>query len=140
MLCNSPVFLLDSLYFSPVANRGFASTTFLKLTLLNQRPIQHSVTAQKMKFSIKNFFSKFDQICSFLRIWSHLLKRSLMENFIFCAVCQTTLVKLFSENWAIKPETGNYFHIKPSPQKNYALETWIFLKMDSRTDVLLTVN
>ena len=24
--------------------------------------------------------------CSFLRIWSHLLGKSLMENFIFCAV------------------------------------------------------
>ena len=34
-------------------------------------------TAQKMKFSIKDFF---------LRIWSHLLKKSLMENLIFCAV------------------------------------------------------
>ena len=33
-------------------------------------------TAQKMKFSIKDFFSK-------LRIWSHLLKKSLMENFHF---------------------------------------------------------
>ena len=42
-----------------------------------------SSTAQKMKFSIKDFFSKFDQIRSFLRIWSHLLKKSLMENFIF---------------------------------------------------------
>ena len=43
-------------------------------------------TAQKMKFSIKDFFSKCDQIGSFLRIWSHLLKKSLMENFIFWAV------------------------------------------------------
>ena len=42
-----------------------------------------SETAQKMKFSIKDFFSKCDQISSFLRIWSHLLKKSLMENFIF---------------------------------------------------------
>ena len=42
-------------------------------------------TAQKMKFSIKGFFSKCDQIRNFLRIWSHLLKKSLMENFIFCA-------------------------------------------------------
>ena len=32
-----------------------------------------------MKFSIKDFFS-------FRRIWSHLLKKSLMGNFIFCAV------------------------------------------------------
>ena len=44
------------------------------------------VTAQKWKFSIKDFFSKCDQIHRKLRIWSHLLKKSLMENFIFCAV------------------------------------------------------
>ena len=46
-----------------------------------------TITAQKMKFSIKDFFSKFDQIHSFLRIWSHLLKKSVMENFNFRAVC-----------------------------------------------------
>ena len=34
---------------------------------------------QKMKFSIKDFFSKCDQICSFSRIWSHFLKKYLME-------------------------------------------------------------
>ena len=39
-----------------------------------------------MKFSIQNFFSKFDQIRRFLQVWSHLLKKSLMENFIFRAV------------------------------------------------------
>ena len=33
-------------------------------------------TAQKLKFSIKDFFSKCDQIRSFLRIWSHLLRKS----------------------------------------------------------------
>ena len=33
-------------------------------------------TAPKMKFSVKDFFSKYDQIRSFL-------KKSLMENFIF---------------------------------------------------------
>ena len=43
-------------------------------------------TAQNMKFSIKYLFSKFDQICRKLRIWSRLLKKSLMENFIFCRV------------------------------------------------------
>ena len=40
----------------------------------------------KMKFTIKNIFSKCDQIGSFLQIWSHLVKKSVMENFIFCAV------------------------------------------------------
>ena len=43
-------------------------------------------TAQKMKPSVKDFFSRCDQIRSFLRIWSHLLKKSLVGNFIFCAV------------------------------------------------------
>ena len=38
--------------------------------------ISLSFTAQEAKFSIKDFFSK----------WSHLLKKSLMENFIFCLV------------------------------------------------------
>ena len=41
---------------------------------------------KKINFSIKDFFSKCDQIHSFLRIWSHLQKKSLMENFTFCAV------------------------------------------------------
>ena len=43
-------------------------------------------TAQKMKCSIKDFFSKCDQIRCKLRIWSQLLDKSFMKNFIFCAV------------------------------------------------------
>ena len=43
-------------------------------------------TAQKVKFSIKDFFSKCDQIHRKLRIWSHLLKKPLLENSIFCGV------------------------------------------------------
>ena len=46
-------------------------------------------TAQKMKFSIKHFFSKCDQNRRNLRIWSHLLKKSLIENFVFCAMLVT---------------------------------------------------
>ena len=43
--------------------------------------------AQKMKFSIKDFFNKCDKIRRKLRIWSHLLKKSLIENFNFlCSV------------------------------------------------------
>ena len=48
--------------------------------------ILSSNTPQKMKFSIKEFFSKPEQIRRKLRIWSHLLGKSLMENFIFYAV------------------------------------------------------
>ena len=40
-----------------------------------------------MKFSIKNFFSKYDQIHKNLRICSHLPKKSLTEDIIFlCSV------------------------------------------------------
>ena len=46
-----------------------------------------TVTVQKMKCSIKDFFSKCDQIRRKLRIWSNLLKKSLIENFILCVVC-----------------------------------------------------
>ena len=58
-----------------------------KAVLLNlDIKLSWSDTAQKIKFFIKDFFSECDQIRSFLRILSHLLKKSLMENFIFCAV------------------------------------------------------
>ena len=50
-----------------------------------------------MKFSIKNFFSKCDQIHRKLRIGSHLLKKSFMENFIFFAALQCRL-KLLNQN------------------------------------------
>ena len=40
-------------------------------------------TAQKMKFSIKDFFNKCDQIRRELRNWSHSLKKSLMETSFF---------------------------------------------------------
>ena len=49
-------------------------------------PVTVPSTAQKMKFSMKDFFSKCDQIRSFLQLWSHLLKKPLIENFVFCAV------------------------------------------------------
>ena len=39
-----------------------------------------------MKFSITDLFSKRDQIRRKVRIWSHLVKKSVVENFIFCAV------------------------------------------------------
>ena len=44
-----------------------------------------------MKFSIKDFFSKCDQIRRKLRIWSYLLKKSLMENFcaVILAICNS---------------------------------------------------
>ena len=45
-------------------------------------------SAQKMKFFVKDFFTKCDQIRRKMRISSHLLKKSLMKIFIFCAMWQ----------------------------------------------------
>ena len=52
-------------------------------TTLTLHNVLLKYTAQNMKFSIKDFFSKCDQICRKLRIWSHLLKKSLTETLIF---------------------------------------------------------
>ena len=38
------------------------------------------ITAQKMKFAIMDFFRKCDQTTVSLQIWSHLLRKSVMEN------------------------------------------------------------
>ena len=39
-----------------------------------------------MRFSFKDFVSKCDKVHSFLRIWSHLMRKFLIENIIFCVV------------------------------------------------------
>ena len=65
---------------------GFFAQAFIVYNLqITFRPefIFGEITAQKMKFSIKDFFSKCDQIRRKLWICSHLLKKSLMENYIF---------------------------------------------------------
>ena len=56
-----------------------------------------------MKFSIKKFFSKCDQIRRFLQIWSHLLKKSLMGNFIVCAVFNILLFFIFGSSFKYTP-------------------------------------
>ena len=47
-----------------------------------------------MKFSIKDFFSECNQIRRKLRIWLYLLKKCLMENFIFFAVIVPNLAQI----------------------------------------------
>ena len=44
---------------------------------------ENTDTAQKMKFYIKDFFRKCDQIRNFLRIWSHLPKKTLWKTSFF---------------------------------------------------------
>ena len=72
----------------------------------------------------KYFFGKYDQIRSFLRIWSHLLKKSLMKNFIFAevidkgnseifatlsnAICITYVVEIFNCNYFFTNQTVKF--------------------------------
>ena len=56
--------------------------------------------AHKKKFSTEDFFSNCDQIRSFLRIWSHLPKNILMENFIF-VYWEFQSQKLVLRKWSI---------------------------------------
>ena len=75
--------------------------TFVLQVIFSVTPVSVSsmFTAHKMKFSIKDFFSKCDQIRSFLRIWSHLLKKSSMENFIFCVVVVLLKSSIFNKKY-----------------------------------------
>ena len=50
------------------------------------------VSAQKMKIFIKDFRSKCGQIRWKQSNWLNLLKKSVMKNFIFCAVSVPTFV------------------------------------------------
>ena len=84
-----------------------------------------------MIFYIKDFFSKCDQIRKKLRMWSHLSQKSLMENFIFCAVlflqenvdkiCLTgSLIRLFiilyAKLWKITA-CSNFFRLTRSQKE-----------------------
>ena len=76
-----------------------------RLKTLNIKSWNPNTSQKKWSFSIKDFFSKCDQSRSFLRIWSHLLKKSLIENFIFC-----TVRVIFRHPELFKPLTTNVLH------------------------------
>ena len=68
-------------------------------------------TAQKIKFSVNHLFSKSEQIRRELWNCLHLVKKSLMENFIFCAVIHLSKkqpLKNLSNNVIIEMLTKNH--------------------------------
>ena len=89
-----------------------------------------------MKFSIKDFFSIYDQTRRRLRIWSHLLQKSLMENLVLYAVLFTEIEKsksfvdtkhvfLYGNRWSHSMSycsfpylNSNYYLHYYSPEKN----------------------
>ena len=52
-------------------------------------------TALKVKFSINDLSSECDQVCRKQRIWSHLLKKSLMKIIIFWCSATSSRNKVF---------------------------------------------
>ena len=66
--------------------RSSLKCCFHLVDIFMQKLQDYTNTAQKMKFSIKDFFNKCDQTRRKLRIWSQLLMKSLTKNFIFCGV------------------------------------------------------
>ena len=54
----------------------------MEIFWLEKKSLKNELSDNVVVVSVKNF----ETVLSFLRIWLHLLKKSLMENFIFCAV------------------------------------------------------
>ena len=69
------------------------------------------LTAQKIKFPINDIFSKCDQIRSLLRTWSHLLKKFLMENLIFCAVSHMMRFVNFIPVWTTASDEAYFIRV-----------------------------
>ena len=100
-----------------------------------------------MKFSIKDFFSKYDQIRRKLWIWSHLPKKFLMVNVIFCTLLIQHVVLAFfnMSQWNTMNETSksnlfSLFKMEKQTHRIRAVLAWfifIFLSYYYDNKVLL---
>ena len=73
------------------------------------------LTAKKKKFSTKIFSIKCD-----LGIWSHLLEKSLMENFIFCAAAVASDSLLYADDTCIVYLCKNVTKIEKKPLRVFS--------------------
>ena len=81
-------------YFFLLPDLNILDTTFA------ERTCYLFFSAQKMKFSIEDFFRKCDRIHRNLRIWSHLLKNPQKKLHFLCSVCllKSIVINLFKFN------------------------------------------
>ena len=95
-------------------------------------------TTQKMKFSIMDFFRKCDQIHRNLQIWSHLLKKFLMENFFFCAKMRSNL----QETAEISTTRWCFFKFSLKLRVDFLTYYWglQFLKRDFDLNLILKAS
>ena len=121
---------------------------FLLLTYLIFKTSSYWVmtfyTTQTMKFSTKDFFIKCGQIHRKRLIGSHLLKKYLMENFIFCALLKLTELEHFSILKTLPSgSSSQYAHtkitrIRPPPPPLYAVvRIWLDPPLCVRTFYIL---
>ena len=89
-----------------------------------EHPCQ-SVISIKINFSIKDFFSKYDQIRCFLRIWSHLLKKS----FKFCAVYKMSPVLKVAQKWKTKSHMKKISRMSRKILLDLSWFAWHFLRL-----------
>ena len=87
---------------------------------------ERAYTAQKMRFSIKDFYIKCDQIRSFLGIWSHLPKKSLMKTsfFVPCYVNRVDIEKVI-DGYPSKKYRSKFFFQSIFRPKNVDDLLWI---------------
>ena len=70
-------------------------------------------TKKEMQFSIKDFFSKCDQIRSLLQVWSHLLKKILNGKLQFFARCFSLKYVYFSSKFTVLRMMVIDYHVTP---------------------------
>ena len=84
-----------------------------------------TITTHKIKFSIKDYFTKCDQSTG----WSHLLKKSLMENIIFlCSYkCNNLIESSNNENSNEEEDDGTTCKIcmVPRIELTYKCGDWV---------------
>ena len=68
---------------------------------------------------------------TFLRIWSHKLQKSFMKNFLFCAVKETSFIKLV-KNWFQQKQLWYFFGFF-EVLKNYFWEQFLLHEICSET-------
>ena len=83
-------------------------------------------TVQKIKFSITGFFVRCNQIHSFLQIWSHLLKKSVMENLIFLRGENSMVVKGNPVLQLLRPPRTLGTHWNPETTSSLWYLFWCF--------------
>ena len=118
--CVSASLLINfSKSYFPVNFAKFSRTPFLQSTsgrlFLNRLMSCFPHTAQKMKFSIKDFFSKYAQIGRKMRIWSHLLKKSLMGTSFFVQFSMSS--SAFTTRWNPKHSSDTRLFCKSADKK-----------------------